>query len=90
MCTRRQGDLTADQVALEAVPASAPAASTHEIKPLPAKGTARENPAEVTFLSRRKLNGAGSEKETWHLEFDLSRDGLSYTAGDSFGVFRRE
>lgn len=50
-------------------------------------GCCRENPAEANFLSRRRLNGVGSEKETWHVEFDLSASGLDYTAGDSFGVF---
>jgi sulfite reductase (NADPH) flavoprotein alpha-component len=39
------------------------------------------------FLSRRKLNGEGSEKETYHVEFDLSGSGADYVAGDSFGVF---
>jgi sulfite reductase (NADPH) flavoprotein alpha-component len=51
------------------------------------KGYARDNPAEAIFLGRRKLNGEGSEKETWHVEFDLSSSGISYEAGDSFGVF---
>jgi sulfite reductase (NADPH) flavoprotein alpha-component len=47
----------------------------------------REKPGLATFLSRRRLNGADSEKETHHVEFDLSASGLSYRAGDSFGVF---
>lgn len=51
------------------------------------KGTSRENPAEAIFLSRRKLNGEGSEKSTYHIEFDLSESGLTYKAGDSFGIF---
>ena len=51
------------------------------------KGYVRDNPAHATFLSRRKLNGEGSEKQTWHVEFDLSGSGVSYAAGDSFGVF---
>lgn len=51
------------------------------------KGHARDNPAEAVFLGRRKLNGEGSEKETWHVEFDLSASGITYEAGDSFGVF---
>ncbi len=38
------------------------------------------------FLSRRKLNGEGSEKETYHVEFDLAGSGVTYAAGDSFGV----
>ena len=54
-----------------------------------APGRSRDNPAEATFLSRRLLNGAGSEKETWHVEFELSGCGLDYVVGDSFGVFAR-
>ena len=50
------------------------------------KGRCRENPALATFLSRRKLNGEGSEKETWHVEFDLSESGLDYVVGDAFGI----
>ncbi len=42
-------------------PAHAPAASA-------ATGT-RENPGEVTFLSRTRLNKEGSEKETWSSTF---------------------
>ena len=37
-------------------------------------------------MSRTLLNKQGSEKETWHVEFDLSRSGLDYTVGDSFGI----
>src|SRR6185312_5962893 len=32
-------------------------------------------------------NKKGSEKETWHIEFDLSGPGLDYVVGDSFGIF---
>ncbi len=49
-------------------------------------GRSRENPAIATFLSRRRLNGEGSEKETWHVEFDLAECGLDYIVGDAFGV----
>lgn len=49
-------------------------------------GRCRENPALATFLSRRKLNGPGSEKETWHVEFDLTECGLDYIVGDAFGI----
>lgn len=66
-----------------AVVAAAPVAASAP----PAKGMSRDNPAEVRFLSRRKLNGEGSQKETYHIEFDLSGSGLSYVVGDSFGVF---
>lgn len=50
------------------------------------RGYSRDNPTEAIFLGRRKLNGEGSEKETHHVEFDLSGSGVSYAAGDSFGV----
>jgi len=64
-------------------------ATTEVVAPLPAgqAGRSRDNPVEATFLSRRRLNGAGSAKTTWHIEFDLSASGLDYAAGDSFGVF---
>ena len=52
-----------------------------------ATGCSRDNPGRATFLSRRRLNTEGSEKETWHVEFDLADSGLDYKAGDSFGVF---
>ncbi len=39
------------------------------------------------FLSRTRLNKPGSEKETWHVEFDLAERGLDYAVGDSFGLF---
>src|SRR5207244_13331184 len=50
-------------------------------------GRSRNDPAAATFLSRTRLNKAGSEKETWHIDFDLAESGLDYVAGDSFGVF---
>ncbi len=52
-----------------------------------APGRSRDNPGQAVFLSRRRLNKEGSEKETWHVEFDLGASGLDYAAGDSLGVF---
>jgi sulfite reductase (NADPH) flavoprotein alpha-component len=52
-----------------------------------APGTSRDNPVTATVLARRLLNKQGSEKETWHVEFDLSKCGLDYTVGDAFGLF---
>jgi sulfite reductase (NADPH) flavoprotein alpha-component len=77
---------------------SAPAAKPVAAKPVEAAvaaapdaaampGRSRDNPATATLLSRRQLNKQGSEKETWHIEFDLSESGLDYTVGDSFGLF---
>jgi len=50
-------------------------------------GRTRDNPATATFLTRRRLNKEGSEKETWHVEFDLTESGLDYVVGDSLGIF---
>jgi sulfite reductase (NADPH) flavoprotein alpha-component len=52
-------------------------------------GRSRDNPVAATFVSRRPLNKQGSEKETWHIDFDLSGAGLDYVVGDSFGIFAK-
>ena len=52
-------------------------------------GRSRDNPVAATFVSRRLLNKPGSEKETWHIDFDLAGCGLDYVVGDSFGIFAR-
>jgi sulfite reductase (NADPH) flavoprotein alpha-component len=67
-------------------PSLAPAAAAAAAPPAEA-GRSRDNPVMATFISRRLLNKQGSEKETWHLDFDLSECGLDYVVGDSFGVF---
>jgi sulfite reductase (NADPH) flavoprotein alpha-component len=71
--------------------ASSPAASPAAATPVAAAepGRSRDNPAPATFVARRLLNKAGSEKETWHIDFDLSGSGLDYVVGDSFGIFAR-
>jgi sulfite reductase (NADPH) flavoprotein alpha-component len=70
---------------------AAVAASVPEATPAVAAeaGRSRDNPAPATFVSRRLLNKAGSEKETWHIDFDLTGCGLDYVVGDSFGIFAR-
>jgi sulfite reductase (NADPH) flavoprotein alpha-component len=50
-------------------------------------GRSRDNPVYATFLSRRRLNKAGSDKETWHIDIDLAGTDLDYEVGDSFGIF---
>jgi sulfite reductase (NADPH) flavoprotein alpha-component len=55
--------------------------------PQGAPGCSRDNPAVATILSATCLNKPGSEKETWHVEFDLAACGIDYTVGDSFGLF---
>jgi sulfite reductase (NADPH) flavoprotein alpha-component len=68
-------------------PVSAPAVASPPVTAEP--GRSRDNPVPATFVSRRLLNKAGSEKETWHIDFDLSGCGLDYVVGDSFGIFAR-
>jgi len=55
--------------------------------PVAAPGCSRDNPVEATFLSRTRLNKPTSEKETYHIEFDLTGSGIEYTVGDAFGLF---
>jgi sulfite reductase (NADPH) flavoprotein alpha-component len=76
---------------LEKVPAASSGAIAAPVAAAPAGelGRSRDNPAPATFVSRRLLNKAGSEKETWHIDFDLSGCGLDYVVGDSFGIFAR-
>jgi sulfite reductase (NADPH) flavoprotein alpha-component len=47
----------------------------------------RKNPFPAPLLTRRRLDGAGSEKETFHYEFSLQDSGLIFEPGDSLGVF---
>ncbi len=50
-------------------------------------GRSRATPVEAIFVSRRRLNGIGSEKVTNHIELDLTSSGLDYAVGDSLGMF---
>ena len=59
------------------VPGSAPAAPP---------GRSRNHPVSATFLSRRRLNKPGSQKETWHIDVDLAGSNLDYSVGNSFGI----
>ena len=72
------------RVAAEPQPAPAEARSAPAAAP---SGRSRDNPVYATFLSRRRLNKPGSEKETWHIDIDLAGTDLDYVVGDSFGVF---
>jgi sulfite reductase (NADPH) flavoprotein alpha-component len=68
-----------------AVPAGAPSADA-TASPAASPGRSRDNPVTATVVSRTLLNRKGSEKETWHVEFDLTQSGLDYVVGDSFGI----
>ena len=62
-------------------------AAKKDPQPTGPRGYSRALPVEARFVSRRRLNGEGSEKVTHHIEIDLSDCGISYEAGDSLGVF---
>ena len=54
----------------------------------PAKiGYSRDNPVAATLVHRRRLNKEGSQKETWHVEFNLKDTELAYEVGDSLGIY---
>jgi sulfite reductase (NADPH) flavoprotein alpha-component len=76
---------------LEKAPPASPGSAAPSVVTAPMitaeLGRSRDNPVPATFVSRRLLNKAGSEKETWHIDFDLSGCGLDYVVGDSFGIF---
>src|ERR1700732_1746992 len=73
-----------DRAPAAPTPAGEPAAAAPAVVAEP--GRSRDNPAPAKFLSRTLLNKGKSEKETWHIEFDLSGCGLDYVVGDSFGI----
>ncbi|GJD94315.1 sulfite reductase subunit alpha [Methylobacterium iners] len=68
-------------------PAGAGEGAAKAEPPLGPLGLCRENPVEATFLSRRRLNAPGGEKETWHIEIDLTGTPIEYVVGDSLGLF---
>lgn len=75
--------------ALEALaaPAVAPAATSMAATPAAAPVKySRKNPFQSELKERVLLNGAGSAKETIHLEFDLEGSGLTYETGDALAV----
>jgi len=76
-----------EDAGLEAAPARAETKGEEAFATPAPRGSSRDNPTEAVFLSRARLNKAASEKETWHIEFDLDASGLDYAVGDSFGVF---
>src|SRR5205807_9187890 len=59
-------------------PSKTPTPAAATVAPADARGCSRECPTAARFLSRTRLNNAGSEKETWHIEFDLAATGIDY------------
>jgi sulfite reductase (NADPH) flavoprotein alpha-component len=62
-----------------------------ETMPAPADlglpGRSRDRPVAAIFRDRRLLSAQASEKQVWHIEFDLAGSNLDYSVGDSFGIF---
>jgi sulfite reductase (NADPH) flavoprotein alpha-component len=73
----------------EEIKSAPPVAPTPVVEPEPevVPRYSRDNPAMATVLSCKRLNKPGSEKETWHVELNVSTRGLDYAVGDSFGLF---
>ena len=65
-------------------PAATPVAAN---APPPVVGFSREAPATASLAGRYRLNRAGSEKDTWHIDIALPEAGLAYEPGDSLGIF---
>ncbi|UYZ64530.1 assimilatory sulfite reductase (NADPH) flavoprotein subunit [Hymenobacter weizhouensis] len=66
-----------------AVRAEAPAAPAAVAEPVE---YSHERPFEAELLEKIQLNGRGSDKETYHLEFSLAGSGIRYEAGDALLV----
>ncbi|QIX63043.1 assimilatory sulfite reductase (NADPH) flavoprotein subunit [Hymenobacter sp. BT18] len=79
-------------------PAAAPVATAQpsvQVNQLVAAGEAdveekveytSHNPFAAELLEKIQLNGRGSTKETYHLEFSLAGSGIAYEAGDALMV----
>lgn len=53
----------------------------------PANPYTKDNPLAAKLLENRVLNKDGSSKDVRHLVIDIAGSGLTYTVGDSLGVF---
>jgi sulfite reductase (NADPH) flavoprotein alpha-component len=68
-------------------PAATPVVTTSPTSTPAATGPSRDNPANVLFQARARLNKGASEKETWHIDIDLADSGIDYVVGDAFGMY---
>lgn len=65
---------------------AAPTATVPAAPVAPAVEYGRKNPFPAELTERVLLNGTGSAKEIYHLEFSLESSGILYEPGDSLGV----
>ena len=75
------------EIGAEGAPVVANGHAVADPAPKGEAGRSRDNPVPAAFVSRTLLNKKGSEKQTWHIDFDLSESGLDYNVGDAFGLF---
>ena len=47
----------------------------------------KNNPFPASLVDRRRLSSPASQKDTRHFSVSLAGSGLTYTCGDSLGVF---
>jgi sulfite reductase (NADPH) flavoprotein alpha-component len=69
----------------EAAPPSA--AATPAVPASAEAGPSRDRPAKVKLLEARRLNAAGSDKDTRAVVLSLGQSGLDYAPGDSLGIW---
>jgi len=62
------------------------AACVHLSTP-PFNSYTKDNPLPAKMLENRVLNKDGSSKDTRHIVIDIAGSGLTYTVGDSLGVY---
>ncbi len=76
------------QVAIgQSADAPVPQPATCNLQPAtPAPPWSRATPFPARLKTNRRLNRAGSQKDTRHFEISLEGSGLSYEAGDALGV----
>lgn len=67
-------------------PAEAIPAAPVVVPETPRAEYSRANPFPARLKTNRRLNGAGSQKDTRHFEIVLGDSGLNYEAGDALGV----
>ena len=69
-----------------AAPAPAAVANPAQAAAAPALAYGKKNPFPSPLKRKFLLNGPGSAKETWHLEFDLEGSGMTYEPGDALAI----
>lgn len=62
-------------------------AATAVPRQMPERGYGRDASVPARLVSSLPLTGAGAEKETRHVVFDLAGTGLRYVPGDSLGIW---